>query len=70
MRVGRFEALPDSALGTDLWQITEDDAVAANGKRHVRSAPNKIRAEMDLMRLSTRAVHGAECLGWFIDGAT
>jgi hypothetical protein len=62
MRLGRYEALPNTSLGADFWEITEDDASADGGKRKVGVAPNRSRAESDLLRMSARAVLGNECL--------
>lgn len=62
MRLGRFEALKNPSLGDDIWEITEDDASAPEGKRKVGEAPNRVRAESDLLRMSARAVLGDECL--------
>ena len=62
MRLGRFEALLNPALGADTWEITEEDASAKGGKRKVGEAPNRMRAESDLLRLNARAVLGDECL--------
>jgi len=62
MRLGRFEALLNPALGADTWEITEEDVGAEGGKRKVAEAPNRMRAEGDLLRLNARAVLGDECL--------
>jgi hypothetical protein len=62
MRLGRFEALPNPALGADTWEITEDDASADGGRRKVGEAPNRMRAESDLLRMSAKAVLGHECI--------
>lgn len=62
MRLGRFEALANPSLGADAWEITIDDPKAEGGKRKVGEAPNRVRAESDLLRLSARAIHGAECM--------
>ena len=62
MRLGRFEALLNPALGADTWEITEEDANTKGGKRKVGEAPNRMRAESDLLRLNARAVLGDGCL--------
>lgn len=65
MRLGRFEALPNSALGDDAWEITVDDAAAEGGKRKIAEAPNRILAESDLLRINARAVLGND----YVDGS-
>ena len=62
MRLGRFEALPNPSLGADAWEITEDDASLVGGKRKIGEAPNRMRAESDLLRMNARAVLGSECM--------
>jgi len=55
-------ALPNPALGDDTWEISEEDARVEGGRRKLGEAPNRMRAESDLLRLSTRSVLGDECL--------
>lgn len=62
MRLGRFEALPNPALGPDVWEITEEDASDPTGKRKVDQAANRILAETKLLHMNTRATLGSECL--------